>query len=79
MSGRILVVEDEKAAADYVAGGLREHGYVVETVDDGRDGLYLATSAAFDAVVLDRNLPGMDGLSMLKAMRAGGVETPVLI
>ncbi|HWA01726.1 MAG TPA: response regulator transcription factor [Caulobacterales bacterium] len=79
MSGRILVVEDEQAAADYVAKGLREHGYTVETAEDGRDGLYLAASASFDAVVLDRTLPGMDGLSMLKAMRAGGVETPVLI
>ncbi|MES1197433.1 MAG: response regulator transcription factor [Pseudomonadota bacterium] len=79
MSGRILVVEDEKASADYVAKGLREHGFVVETVGDGRDGLYLATSSAFDAIVLDRNLPGMDGLSALKAMRAAGVETPVLI
>ncbi|HVY85922.1 MAG TPA: response regulator transcription factor [Caulobacterales bacterium] len=79
MSGRVLVVEDEQAAADYVAKGLREHGYVVETVEDGRDGLYLATSSEFDAIVLDRNLPGMDGLSMLKAIRAGGVETPVLI
>ena len=79
MSGRILVVEDEQPTADYVAKGLREHGYTVEAVADGRDGLYLASSDGFDAIVLDRNLPGMDGLSMLKAARAAGVGTPVLI
>jgi two-component system, OmpR family, response regulator len=79
MSGKLLLVEDDPEAGAYVAKGLREAGYVVEHVKDGRDALYLATSATFDAVVLDRNLPGMDGLSVLKAMRAAGVLTPVLI
>lgn len=79
MSGRILVVEDDADTADYVTKGLREAGYTVEHVPDGRDGLYLASSSAFDAVVMDRMLPGMDGLSVVKALRAGGVETPILI
>lgn len=79
MSGRILVVEDDGDTADYVTKGLREAGYTVEHVTDGRDGLYLASSSAFDAVVMDRMLPGMDGLSVVKALRAGGVETPILI
>jgi len=79
MSGRILVVEDDADTADYIAKGLREAGYTVEHVADGRDGLYLASSSAFDLVVMDRMLPGMDGLSVVKALRAGGVETPILI
>lgn len=79
MSGRILIVEDDASAADYIARGLREHGYTVEVVGDGRDGLYLATSSDFSAIVLDRNLPGMDGLGLLKALRAANIATPVLI
>jgi len=79
MSGRILVVEDDIDTADYIAKGLREAGYTVEHVPDGRDGLYLASSSAFDAVVMDRMTPGMDGLSVVKALRAAGVETPILI
>jgi len=79
LSGRILVVEDDTDTADYICKGLREQGFTVEHAADGRDGLYLATSSAFDAVVMDRMLPGMDGLSVVKALRAGGVETPILI
>jgi two-component system OmpR family response regulator len=79
MSGRVLLVEDDVDTADYVAKGLREAGFTVEHVADGRDGLYLASSSAFDAVIMDRMLPGMDGLSVVKALRAGGVETPIMI
>ncbi len=79
MGGRILVVEDDSSAAEYICAGLRQHGYVVDHVADGRDALYLATTNAFEAVVLDRGLEGMDGLTALKAMRAGGVATPVLV
>ena len=79
MSGRILVVEDDADTADYISKGLREAGFTVEHVADGRDGLYLASSSAFDAVIMDRMMPGMDGLSVVKALRAGGVETPILI
>jgi two-component system OmpR family response regulator len=79
VSGRVLVVEDDVDTADYVTKGLRETGFTVEHVSDGRDGLYLGSSSSFDAIVMDRMLPGMDGLSVVKALRAGGVETPILI
>jgi two-component system OmpR family response regulator len=79
MSRRILVVEDDPDAADYILKGLREEGYTVEHVVDGRDGLYLASSSSFDAVVMDRMVPGMDGLSVVKALRAAEVGVPILI
>lgn len=79
MSRRVLVVEDDADTAEYVLKGLREEGYTVEHVADGRDGLYLATSSNFDAIVMDRMVPGMDGLSAVKALRAAGVETPIII
>lgn len=79
MSRRVLVVEDDAETADYVLKGLREEGFTVEHAADGRDGLYLASSSAFDAIVMDRMMPGMDGLSVVRALRAAGVETPILI
>jgi len=79
LSGRVLVVEDDVDTADYVAKGLREAGFTVEHVADGRDGLYMASSSAFDAIIMDRMLPSMDGLSVVRALRAAGVETPILI
>jgi two-component system OmpR family response regulator len=79
MSRRILVVEDDPDAAEYILNGLREEGFTVEHVADGRDGLYLASASSFDAIVMDRMVPGMDGLSVIKALRAAEVETPILI
>ncbi|CAN5206651.1 response regulator transcription factor [soil metagenome] len=79
MSRRILLVEDDPDTADYILKGLREDGFVVEHVADGRDGLYLASASDFDVVVMDRMMPGMDGLSVIRALRAGGVQTPILI
>ena len=79
MSQRILVVEDDPTIAAFLSKGLREEGYTVEHVADGRDGLYMASSAEFDAVVLDRTLPGMDGLLVVKALRAAAIKTPILI
>jgi two-component system OmpR family response regulator len=76
---RILIVEDETTTGDYVAKGLREAAYTVEQVVNGRDALSLATGEGFDAIILDRNLPGLDGLSVLQALRAASIETPVLI
>ncbi len=76
---RILVVEDDKDVAGFVVKGLREAGHVVEHVDNGRDGLFLAASEAFDAIVLDRMLPGgVDGLRLLETLRAQRNQTPVL-
>jgi len=79
MSRRVLIVEDDVATAGYVAKALREVGFTVEHVADGRDGLYLATSSTFDAIVMDRMVPGMDGLAITRALRAGGIETPILL
>ena len=79
MSQRILVVEDDPDAADYILKGLREEGFTVEHVADGRDGLYMATASSFDAIVRDRMVPGMDGLTVIRALRAAEVHTPILI
>ena len=79
MPDRILVVEDDSVAAEFVVNGLRQAGFTVEAADNGPDGFHLAIAEPFDAIVLDRNLPGMDGLSMLKALRAARNRTPVII
>jgi len=76
---RILVVEDDKDVAGFVVKGLKEAGHVVEHADNGRDGLFLAASENFDAIVLDRMLPGgVDGLRLLETLRAQNNQTPVL-
>ena len=69
---KLLVVEDDRETALYLAKGLSESGYTVDRAVDGREGLFLATCGSYDAIVLDRMLPGMDGLAMLGALRAGG-------
>lgn len=79
MTRRILLVEDDQAAADYVVKGLRQEGFTVEHVKSGPDGLHLATSSPFDAIVMDRMVPGMDGLSVIRALRAANVATPIII
>jgi two-component system, OmpR family, response regulator len=76
---KILVVEDDATTAGYVARGLEEHGYVVDHAADGRDGLFHATDSSYAAIILDRMLPGMDGLAVLSAIRAAGISTPVII
>ncbi len=76
---RILVVEDDKDVAGFVVRGLKEAGHVVEHADNGRDGLFMAASENFDAVVLDRMLPGgIDGLRLLETLRAQKNTVPVL-
>lgn len=79
MANRILVVEDDRAMADYVVAGLTQEGFLVDRADNGRDGLFHATDGRYDCIVLDRMLPGLDGMAMLGALRAAGVDTPVLI
>ncbi len=76
---RILVVEDDKETASYIARGLREHGHVVDTAANGQDGLFLATGGtSHDVLVIDRMLPGLDGLGLVRALRETGVKVPVL-
>ena len=77
---RILVVEDDKDVAGFVVRGLREAGHTVEHAANGRDGLFLAASEGFDAVVLDRMLPGgIDGLRLVETLRSQKNAVPVLI
>jgi len=76
---RLLVIEDDKKTADYIVKGLSEAGYVVDWAMNGPDGLHLATSGSYDAMVVDRMLPGLDGLSVVRALRAAGITVPVLI
>jgi len=76
---RILVVEDDKDVANFVVKGLREAGHVVEHANNGRDGLFMAATENFDAIVLDRMLPGgVDGLRILETLRAQNNHTPAL-
>jgi two-component system OmpR family response regulator len=76
---RILVIEDDAETADYLAKGLGESGFAVDRAADGREGLFLATSEKYDAMVIDRMLPGMDGLAIVQSLRAQSNATPVLI
>ena len=76
---RILLVEDDKDVAGFIQKGLREAGHVVEHAPNGRDGLFMAASESFDAIILDRMLPGgIDGLRLLETLRAQDNKTPVL-
>ena len=75
---KILVIEDDAETADYIATGLRENGHAVEIASDGRDGLFLAAGGAFDLLIVDRMLPRMDGLAIIKTLRGAGTKTPAL-
>lgn len=75
----ILVVEDEESLAGFIRTGLEEQGFRVTLCHDGNAGYALATEQAFDAIVLDLNLPGRDGLSILSALRQRGLEVAVIV
>lgn len=75
---KILVIEDDVETGAYIKKGLVEHGHVVELAGNGRDGLFLAAGEVHDVVIVDRMLPGLDGLSVVKALRATGAKVPVL-
>ncbi|MEY2927045.1 MAG: hypothetical protein RL367_1522 [Pseudomonadota bacterium] len=79
MTQKILVVEDDNRTADFIARGLGDEGYLVDRAADGRDGLFHATDGGYHAIILDRMLPGMDGMAVLAAVRAAGITTPILI
>jgi DNA-binding response OmpR family regulator len=76
---RILIIEDEPAIADFVARGLRAEGYTVDSVGDGSEGARRGLADAVDLVILDLMLPGQDGLSVLRELRAGKPAVPVII
>jgi two-component system OmpR family response regulator len=75
----ILVIEDDTDTANYLIKGLRESGHAVDHAADGREGLYLAMEGCHEVMVIDRMLPGIDGLSIIRTLRAAGNRTPVLI
>jgi two-component system, OmpR family, response regulator len=79
MGRKILVIEDDADTRAFVAKGLGEQGHVVDQSTDGRDGLFMASDSGYDLIILDRMLPILDGLGVLKALRAADVATPVLI
>jgi two-component system OmpR family response regulator len=76
---KLLLVEDDAEAAAYVRRGLSEAGHVVDYAQTGREGLNLAIGEAYDVIILDRMLPQVEGLTILRTMRASGVSTPVLL
>lgn len=75
---RIMIAEDDRDMADYVSSGLRELGHVVDVAHDGRDAFMLASGENYDVLVLDRMLPGMDGIALIKALRDIGNSAPAL-
>ena len=75
----ILVIEDDRAAVDYLLKAFREAGHVVDAATDGLAGYGMAAEGAYDALVVDRMLPKMDGLSLIRSLREQGVATPALI
>ena len=79
MGRKILIVEDDAETADYLGRGLSQEGHSVELVANGQDGLFRASDGTFDLIILDRMVPVLDGLSVLRALRAAKIETPVLI
>jgi two-component system OmpR family response regulator len=75
---RIVVIEDNAETASFIAKGLRADGHVVDLAANGVDGLHLAVEGHPDLLIVDRMLPGLDGVAVVKALRAGGVLAPVL-
>jgi DNA-binding response OmpR family regulator len=77
--GRVLIVDDDRSLSSMVAFVLRQYGYSVDIANSGDDGLSMVSSQNYDAVVLDLRMPGKDGRTVFREMRAAGVSTPVMI
>ena len=75
---KILVIEDDAETAAFIANGLKEHGHVIDLAVTGRDGLYMGTFESYDMMIVDRMLPELDGLDIVRTIRSNGVKTPVL-
>jgi two-component system OmpR family response regulator len=75
---KILLIEDDKETGEYISRGLKEAGHLLSVAADGRDGLFRATGEPWDLLIVDRMLPGLDGLSLVRTLRAGADATPVL-
>jgi len=79
MGHKLLLVEDDESMAAYVIKGMSEEGFTIDHADNGRDGFFLASDGSYDALILYRLLPAMDGMAVLAALRAARIETPVII
>ena len=75
---RVLIIEDDPEAVEYMVKGLKESGHVADHAIDGEDGFQMAQGEEYDVLVVDRMLPGLDGLSLVGRLRAEGNQTPVL-
>lgn len=76
---RILSVEDDIQTLNYIRKGLEQAGHTVDIADNGRDGLFLATTEEYDVIVVDRMMPNLDGLTLIKTLRGAGNQTPAII
>jgi len=76
---RLLVIEDDRETREYLVRGLRESGHAVDAAANGQEGLFLALEPGPDVLIIDRMLPGVDGLTIVEAVRRGGAQTPILI
>ena len=75
---KVLVIEDDAETASYIARGLHEHGHLADHAPDGREGLLMAGGGCYDVMVVDRMLPGIDGIGLVRTLRGAGVKAPVL-
>lgn len=75
---KILIIEDDAETAAYIERGLKEHGHAVDIARNGHEGLMLAPEGGYDVMIIDRMLPKLDGLALLKTLREGGLRTPAL-
>ena len=75
---KLLVIEDDTETGSYLKKGLEQQGHVVDVAVNGRDGLFLAAGETYEVMIVDRRLPGLDGLGVVKTVRGAGVKTPIL-
>lgn len=75
---KILLIEDDVGTAQHIIKSLQQHGHVVDQASNGRDGLFLAAGESYEVMIVDRMLPGLDGLGIVKTIRGAGIKTPVL-
>ena len=76
---RLLIIEDDREVAEFIRKGLNQAGWNVDHADNGKDGLFLATTERYDALIVDRMLPGIDGLTVVRTLRASDIDTPAVI
>jgi two-component system OmpR family response regulator len=76
---RVLIIEDDRDVSSFIHKGLTQAGWNVDQADNGKDGLFLATTESYDALIVDRMLPGVDGLTLVRTLRASNNHTPALI